>query len=440
MANETISAEERASIAAENAEALSNIDDSVRGDLPPVRTPEPPPSADDKQITPPKQRVDDKRNSIVERFRSHRTEEAEDVDRVSDFQRSGLPQEFGAPIPDLETAEAPIVPAGEAGQEGADLKARPQEQAPPKRKLKIRGEEREYTEEEITAAAQKALAAENYLDEAKGKLGEVDELLKSIKNTAQHQGQPGTHPAGQNTVQPGEREPAPPVDPQHPEDDPLQRAIDLIQYGDPAEARAVLDQAVEQKATRVATAVVRDTLQADKFKDDAARTAKVLNDFASQHPEIAEDDFARVAIEQQVYKEQVADLKALGVDPAKIPTRTGLVTPADIAEAHRWYRTQGYKVRPPQDLLTTAHGKFMEWRGTPKPNGDPVDPNPQPSLPPRVQVSVDRDQRRQAIPQQPSRSAAPRQITPQQPAPARDRSDIVLAMKQRRALPRGQAV
>ncbi len=428
----------RAATPEEIAAAGDGVDDTSRSELPPQQRLQDPGDQPAERAAPPTPRVDQKRADIVSRFRQDRTTQVSDRDEISDFARSGLPQDFAHPVPDLAAEEAPVVADPEETPQVATPQAQPPQ--PKKVKVKVRGQEMEITEDEYHAAAQKALAADNYLDEARSKLDQVDALLRDTRTRAQHPGQPSEHPAGQNTVQPGEPEPHQPVEPQQPEDDPLDKAIEAIQYGDPAEAKTLLNNTIERRAEQVASKVVTNTLQSQKVADEIGRSKAVLEDFKAQHPELASDPRARAAMEATVYELQIEDLKELGVDPSQIKTQTGRVTPADIAQAHLWYRVNGYKVRSPAVLLQKAHTDFLEWKGTPNADGGEVDPNPQPPVPPRVEVRVDRDQRRQAIPTQPSRSAAPqRPGAPVQTVPqTRDRSQIVADMQAKRARPRGQ--
>lgn len=421
---------------AERDAAMDVAADTTRGDAPAPRAAEAADPPAERQPTLPTPRVDSRRQAIVARFREDRNTEGDDRDDISDFARSGMPQEFQHPVPDLAPEEAPPVAPAEAAPEVAVQET---EQAPtPKVKVKVRGQEIEISQDEYHAAAQKGLAGDDYLREARGKLDEVDALLRDTKNRATHPAQSGTHPAGHDGVQPGERDAAPAADPQQPGDDPLQAAIEAIQFGDPADARKLLGDTIQQ----VAATAAQSTLQGERTRDEIARSRAVLKDFADQHPELATDPRSRAAMEATVYELQIEDLKQLGVDPAQLQTRTGHVTPADIAQAHLWYRTKGFKVRSPAELLQKAHEDFLEWRGIKpsRPANEPAsDPSPQPPLPPRVEVRVDRNDRRQAIPAQPSQSAAPHRPAPAQPAPqARDRSSVVENMRQLRGRPRGQ--
>jgi hypothetical protein len=84
-------------------------------------------------------------------------------------------------------------------------------------------------------------------------------------------------------------------------------------------------------------------------------------------------------------------------------------------------------------MLEEATDKFLDWKGVKKQPAAETTPK----VAPRVEVTIDRTARRAAIPQQPSRTAAPRP-DPQANAQPRDRSSIVEAEKARRAKLRGQ--
>jgi hypothetical protein len=393
---------------------------------------------DARQEAPPVKGVfDQRRADIVARFRNERTQQAEEQrDDISDFARSGMP-------PDFEEATGQRQPQqDDAGADAGQEQPFDQQQAPalPKTvRVKVRGQEQDLPLEEVIAKAQIAMAADNYLDEAKGKLNEVDALLRDTRARAPRAGQDGEHHAGTESAQQhAEQTPQPGVDPQHPEDGDLDRLIETLQFGDPTEARGLLADSIRRRAQEAVQPAVEATLRNQRLKDEGARTAKVLADFEGQNPELASDQMARAAIERRIFDLQIEDLKAIGVDPAKIPTEGGrAITPADIALAHRFYRSEGYQVRSPADMLETAKTDFMSWRGVKKTNETASDPAQKGE--PRVEISVDRAARRQTIPQQPSRTVSPRPDAQQQrPAPARDRSEIVQSMIAKRNGPRGR--
>ena len=388
---------------------------------------------------------DEKRAAITAKWRTDRNEEAtggDDADALASTVRSaGLPPEFAqqaepAPQPQPEPEPEPEVAAAEPEPQPAD--SPPVENPSPqqKYKIKVRGEEKEVSHEELIALARKAAAADDYLDEAKAKLNDVNTLLRETKNRAARPAQ------GQPQADPSQTQPTGnPPDPMQvqPQDDPFGKLVETIQFGDPEEAKQLL-----QKTIGMTTAqMVQAGLQQARFRDEGARAAKTVKDFEAAHPDIAKDSKARAAIEQDIYDQQRADLDEIGVDPNTLRQDGLPATSADIAQAHRWFRVeQGMtSLKTPQQMLETAHDNFLEWKGIKK--ATPAVPTPTtPTSQPRVApvVHVDRTVRRQAIPQQPSPTATPRPAPAPAPAPQTmdgRRSSIVQAMKGQRSKLRG---
>jgi hypothetical protein len=72
-------------------------------------------------------------------------------------------------------------------------------------------------------------------------------------------------------------------------------------------------------------------------------------------------------------------------------------------------------------------------------NPAPTPPQGGPAAAPRVDLTVDRTQRQAAVPQQPTRSAAPRPAPAAEVAQRRNPSAVVQTMKAARLAPRGRA-
>lgn len=385
---------------------------------------------------------DSRRNDIVARFRTDRQEQAEqDRDEVSDFiQNNGMPLDFerAAGIDQPEPEPAPDADADTDADTGdaAPAAAAPAA-APQKVKIKVHGEEREVALDDLIAKAQIAYASDNILDAAKTRLKEIDDLLAVTRNQVPRADQPGQHQPDANATQAADADPGQDAAAQHQGDEQLRQLIETLQFGDPAEASRLLEDTIQQRAQAAVSPAVEASLRNQRLRDEAARTAKVLTDFRAQNPELAEDKMASAAMEARVMDLQVEDLKALGIDPSKIPTPTGVVTPGDIATAHRFYRAEGFSVRSPATMLETAKNDVLQWMG----KNEGKAPDPAPKAEPRVDLTVDRTQRRQAIPQQPSRTGTPKPDAQQQrPAQARDRSDIVAGMIAARNKPRNRVV
>lgn len=421
-------------VAGEGADALAVVDDGAAGGdhgAAPAQRPagDPEPAARPAPIA--KSPLDTRRDEITKRFRVDRGQAADEArDEISDFTRSGMPPEFA------ENNAAVVEPQDEPAAAEPEVRAAAPDPAakPQTFKVKVHGKEMELTLEEVTAQAQIALASDGILDAAKSKLKAVDDLFNTVRSRVD---QPGKHQAPQNDTQPNDHaQPAADAVTEHHDDD-FDKLVNAIQFGDPAEARQLLEKTISEKATTAATTAVSATMQSDRLRDEGARTARVLKDYQEKHPEIANDSRALAVIESDVLTQQVEDIRALGVDPAQLRPDGLAPTPGDISEAHKWYRAEGFKVRSPAEMLENGIKNLMEWRGvkTDKP-ADPapaVDPNKR-----DVTVVVDRTARREAIPQQPGRTAAPRQEARQQTPQPRDRSSIVQQEIARRNAPRGK--
>lgn len=380
---------------------------------------------------PPRSAGDGRRADIVARFRDGRTnnnDAADDVAEINAFANQGLPPEL---VPAPPAPPAPVVAVASAIEDQqADPEAPPvpRVEAPAKRKVVVRGQTLELTDEEILAAAQKGLAGDDYFAEAKRKLDEVNVLLRDTKTRAAPSSPDATHPGAPAPGQTAEQ-PTPPADPAHPGLD-LSQVVEQIQFGDPAKAAELLAQAISTSAANSS----QETLQNERLRNESARSQRFLKEFEGENPELADDPIANAAIERLLYDFQRDDLVKLmaasGVEESKVPTN-----PNQIAKWHLYYRTEGHPVRDVPTLLKEAAGKVKAWKGT---TADPP-PAPAPTpAPPRIEVAVDRSKNRASIPQQPSRTVAPRPDAVTQPAPPRDRSSVVQGVMAQRSKLRGR--
>jgi hypothetical protein len=345
---------------AEHIAAMDVVEDGPRGDPqggPPVVQ-----GGDKSQQRPPapsKSRFDQRRDDIVARFRTGRTEEASaERDDVSAFTRSGLPPDFEQ-FRDGEATDAEQVAADTGRQD--EQEPEPEQAAPalpPRVKLKVHGEEKEYALEDVIAQAQIALASDNILEKAKSRLKEVDDLVRDTRARVARPDQPGHH-AEQNRTQPAEAAaPSADEDGTQTSDDPLNRLIETLQFGDPSEARPLFEQTIRQEAKKI----VGQELEVRDLKNEGAKSAKVLKDFKDSHPDLAKDPYAQAVMQTRIFEMQVEDLKAIGVEPEMIQTPSGTVTAGDISQAHAWYRSKGYTLRTPSTMLETARDDYFKWR------------------------------------------------------------------------------
>jgi hypothetical protein len=379
---------------------------------------------------------DERRSAIQARFREERsTTAAEQKDEVTDFTRSGgMPEEFrqfeqGAA---QQPAEPGAQPQPAAEPQPAAAPAAPQPQMV---EITVRGEKKFVPIEDALAKAQIAYAAEDTLDTAKAKLREIETLEQSVRDRLLRGEPAGQHQAGQAAQT---AEPLPPGTDPNTTDDPFQKTVEAIQFGDPAEAKTLLRNTI----ARETEAATQRALAQRSIESDRLAAQRTLAEFGEKHADIANDPMARAAIEANVLAQQVEDLKAVSVDLGKIRNDGRPATPADIANFHQILRSQGHNVRSAAQLLDAAHGKYLEWRGTPKtePAADPA-PAPQPQQQqrqaPKVQISVERSTRQAAPQPQPP---APRPAPQPQPQAPLDRSAVVRAMQERSATKRGRTL
>jgi hypothetical protein len=326
--------------------------------------------------------------------------------------------------PDWTQPAQEPAPVQQAAEPEGEPAAEPEPAAPPKHKLKVHGQEVELSLDDIIAKAQIALASENILEDAKSKHKELDSILADARNKVARVDRPAQHQGQQTNTQSPTGEQPDPSAPEHHED-PIAKLVETLQFGDPNEARALLQKTIADSSKQV----VEQTLLNQRLRDEGARAAKVLADFEGKHPEIAKDPMARAAIEAKLLDVQTQEIIALGIDPNTLRPDGLPPTPGDIAAAHRWYRSEGYKVTPVEHQLETAIESYRAWKGIKTEN--PADPQAG-KAPPRIEVNVDREKRRAAIQQQPSQAGIQQRPAAPQPAPQpRDRSDIVAQMKER---------
>lgn len=316
------------------------------------------------------------------------------------------------PAAEVEPGETIV---GEAlGEE--DPQDQPVEQQPQMITRTVRGKAVTKSLDDWLVDATKVTAADSYFEDAR-KLLEDAKVMR-----ADRAGQDRQHPDGEQRTQDDELDNDEADRTRHPAPD-FKSVVEKIQFGDPEEAardlKAIVDRTVSQN--------VDETQLNRLFNNDLAASQKALKDFEEKNPEIAKDKIARLAIEQTMYGFYVEDLKALGYEESKLPKN-----PRDLANWHRFSKVNGHAVRSTPELLEKAKGEFVKWRG------GPLTPKPAPRKEAaRVEVNVNRTERRLAIPNQPNRAAVPRRdATPQAPAKTAG-SDIVRDMRKARGQPVG---
>ncbi|WP_213287586.1 hypothetical protein [Bradyrhizobium sp. sGM-13] len=353
------------------------------------------------------------RSAIAERFKKLRADKEPPVETTGDFIHPS--QTYGQVAADQRQPEPP--PA-------------PEPQAPRKMKLKVRGEEREVerdeavkmakvvagdedvsnlSDEQLTRLAQIGAAGQSYLEETK----QVLETTKRVQVSRQHPDAPQPAPLATEQDNPDSQ--------QHPAD-PVAEIVEQLQYGDPKEVGPKLRSTIAD----IVTDAVKQVTVNDRVQQDVANDLLAHDDFVKKNAELAADPRATKFIRAELLDGYRDDLLKIGVPEEKIPT-----DPTHLANHHRHYKLQGHPVRTVSKLLEDAATSLREFRGTPR-----TEPSPQPKPEPRVDVNLNRDARRMAIPHQPTRANVQPALTqPTQQGP-KSRHDAVRQAQ----IARGQAV
>lgn len=368
----------------------------------------------------------DRLNGIASRMRGRRTRAA--IEATGDF--TDPSQTYGdMPIEGQE-------PEADGEQVGG---AEPEPPAPPvdapaeprKFRIKVRGQDRELTEDELIARAQKVESADDYLAESRRILDEAKARRRSGQNVAPYEGDidngddGGAETRGGNTG--GDPDGI----------DELAGVIEEIQLGDPREAATKIAKVIDDRVRDGARTVSFE----DQVKADFYRSMSEYESFVKANPELVKDEATQGAVRALLFDEYRKDLREIGLKDDEIPTN-----PEHLAGVHRVHRVRTGRLRDTTALLTAAKGSFQSWReGKPaaspaRPSGtqQPASRTPSPNVGSdgRVRVTVDRTANRQAMPPQtPRGSSAPQ--APAQPSQPMTRSQAIQRMREQRRTGKG---
>jgi hypothetical protein len=300
------------------------------------------------------------------------------------------------PEPDPEPKPDDNAPPAEARESGPFDSG-----AKPKHKLVVRRDVREVDDDELIRLAQIGAANESYLGEARKLLDETRRVVSSRPHP--DAGEPDAERTGDDDV-----------DQPH-KDDPFAEAAKKVRFGDDEEAAEALRTTTVQVAGQEAAKAVYN----QQRQLDVARATRAYTTFKESNADLIADPIAETAMERIYHDELRNDLRKIGYPDDKIPkNRDALV------ETHRFHRIHGQPVRETSELLDAAKTGFANWRG-----GQRQEPAPRSQS--GLEVTVDRTERRAAIPQQPTRAAIPQKPTAQ-PSQGNARSNAVQQMRQAR--------
>jgi len=375
--------------------------DTIPQDAPPpveARTDDPPAPKEPNRVHMSPQ--DKARMEIASRFRQQR-EDPDAVDYHGDH--NDPTQHYGHVAAPEDAKPEPAVD-------------KPAEQPEPRKiKLKVRHQELELSEDEVIAHAQKALAADGYIDDAK----RILEDARRTTSSRPHQDEQGSDTDADNQDQP-------PRQPHQDGPDIFEELVEKVQYGDKAEAAAALRDTLSKMVTQTAAQAAAEATWNDRLQADLARDLQAYKEFQEANAELAKDENAVAVIRANLMAGYKNDLVKIGVPEDKIPK-----DPEELARHHRFYKLKGQPVRSVSTLLHESKDRFLQWKGN-----SPA-PRPSPASTPsgdKPAVQLTRAERREAIPHQPSRAAVPPQMQrPSAPPPAAgDRSAVIARMRQAR--------
>ncbi|HWW46316.1 MAG TPA: hypothetical protein VNZ94_00555 [Xanthobacteraceae bacterium] len=331
------------------------------------------------------------RSAIADKFKRIREDREKPVEAHGDYtdpsqlygQHAAAPE---APQPDATTEPSP--PPAER-----------------KFKLTVRGEEREVTEQELLTLAQKSAAADSYLDDARHIL---ETAKQRVKVSRQHPADPPRTDATEFDE----------LDDQQHQADPFEHLVEQMQYGDPKDVSKNLRTTMAE----IAKDAVKEATTTSRVQQDLASDLRAYDEFVKANPELANDRFAVAGIRDSLLEGYREDLRKIGVSEDHIPK-----DPEQLAIHHRHYKLQGHPVRTVPTLLEGARQDFIRWRGNPK---EPSTTMPRPEA--RVDVRVNRDERRMAINHQPTRATVAPQMQQPPAGAGKTRADAVAAARRAR--------
>jgi hypothetical protein len=315
-------------------------------------------------------------------------------------------------------------PTAESASSTSDLRHPTSEPQSRLLKVKVHGREAFLPEQDVIAEAQKSLAAGNLLETAKEVLAGARGQMSDVRGQMSE----GVDPTS---------------DLRHPTSDAYTELAQTLQLDGAEVAGSKLRAAIESETAKARQEAAREAARQVRIETELSVSQRAMTAFETAHPELASDEFARDSITTQVQREINADLQAAVTQgilkelPRSQDERNGL---------HTQLRAFGAPVRPIGDIFTAASSKYATWRGetpgskspgaAPRPAPQPQ-PTTQPSpsaTAPRVELTTARQERRAAIPTQPTNGTVPPRAPalPPEQTMAQRRSAAVMAMRKAR--------
>lgn len=260
----------------------------------------------------------------------------------------------------------------------------------------VDGEQHEMTVDEAVRIAQKNMAADNRLLQAKTLLDMAQKVAATTVTQPKAQAQEEAPPAAAQTdrveVIPGFT------------DEELAEQVRLETYGTEQE----MIEAKKRFASKIVEAVERASDPSRVFAIiEKENTRQVLTDFATKHTEIANDPDMQSVFIRHSQRAMIDDLVRAGMDPEAL--RQKITNPRDVALLHEQARIRKFPgIRPIGQIAEAAYQSASAWR-----NGQPANQQGDPGQRQPAHQQV-RTERKQVLIQQPTE----RRQTPQATARA----------------------
>lgn len=246
------------------------------------------------------------------------------------------------PAAPAQAAEAPDEPQQPRDKEGKFAAKNVADDT--KIRVKVNGEEREVTVEELRRNYQIEQAARQRMQSASEMQRQAAALLENARAEAARIANANQNaPAGTAAAQADTG------------NDDVDKLAEALAYGSKDTIKEALARALKgQSGTQQAPALTPDVVQAEVDKrvrawQIASEARNDLQTFADRHPDVAKDEDLQTVVAQRAQRMMLEDLETVGADPRVLAS----LTPAQIGFYHREAARLGY-ARPTMTIFDTA--------------------------------------------------------------------------------------
>lgn len=293
-----------------------------------------------------------------------------------------------------------------------------------KRRLKVNGEIREVTEDELVELAQKQLASPYKFEQLQNQSRFLQQQIAELQRAR-----------SENQTAGKTEQPAPEVP--DATDEELDDIIDAIQVGDKKEAEAALkkfgDQVIERAVQRQAELTGNPAETVYRVLEDQRQREQVNNtiaSFAEKHPQLNASPSGQIAVTTEARRIIHQNLLENGIsneDIANYARQYNLDAASAISTIYRNALTHGMRVKRHEDVLEEAAANIY------KAFRQPYRDEPSEEADQEQAIAQRQERKRAAANQQPRRSGVPLSVPRAQKTPEQSRAAAVKRMREQRA-------